>query len=48
MMDSSSGSSSAPLLINNFMLAYFLGLCPFLGVSGRLATAFGSGWPRSS
>ena len=28
------------LLINNFVLAYFLGLCPFLGVSGRLETAF--------
>ena len=28
------------LLINNFTLAYFLGLCPFLGVSGRLLTAF--------
>ncbi len=28
------------LLINNFTLAYFLGLCPFLGVSGRLETAF--------
>ena len=28
------------LLINNFTLAYFLGLCPFLGVSGRLDTAF--------
>ncbi len=28
------------LLINNFTLAYFLGLCPFLGVSGRLVTAF--------
>ncbi len=27
------------LLINNFVLAYFLGLCPFLGVSGRLETA---------
>lgn len=27
-------------LINNFVLAYFLGLCPFLGVSGRLETAF--------
>lgn len=26
-------------LINNFVLAYFLGICPFLGVSGRLATA---------
>jgi electron transport complex protein RnfA len=28
------------LLINNFVLAYFLGLCPFLGVSSRLETAF--------
>jgi electron transport complex protein RnfA len=26
-------------LINNFVLAYFLGICPFLGVSGRLETA---------
>ncbi len=28
------------LLVNNFTLSYFLGLCPFLGVSGRLETAF--------
>jgi electron transport complex protein RnfA len=28
------------LLINNFTLTYFLGICPFLGVSGRLDTAF--------
>jgi electron transport complex protein RnfA len=28
------------LLVNNFTLTYFLGLCPFLGVSGRLDTAF--------
>jgi electron transport complex protein RnfA len=26
-------------LVNNFVLAYFLGICPFLGVSGQLATA---------
>ena len=26
-------------LINNFVLAYFLGICPFLGVAGTLATA---------
>ncbi|HJP30255.1 MAG TPA: Rnf-Nqr domain containing protein [Candidatus Latescibacteria bacterium] len=26
-------------LINNFVLAYFLGICPFLGVSGKYATA---------
>lgn len=28
------------LLVNNFTLSYFLGLCPFLGVSARLETAF--------
>jgi electron transport complex protein RnfA len=26
-------------LINNFVLAYFLGICPFLGVSGKRQTA---------
>lgn len=26
-------------LVNNFVLAYFLGICPFLGVSGRLDSA---------
>lgn len=26
-------------LINNFVLVYFLGICPFLGVSGKIATA---------
>jgi len=31
------------LLTNNFVLAMFLGLCPFLGVSGRLNTAFPMG-----
>lgn len=29
----------ASCVINNFTLSYFLGLCPFLGVSGRLETA---------
>lgn len=28
------------LLVNNFTLTYFLGLCPFLGVTARLVTAF--------
>jgi len=28
------------LLVNNFTLSYFLGLCPFFGVSSRLQTAF--------
>ena len=27
------------VLVNNFVLALFLGLCPFLGVSGKLDTA---------
>jgi electron transport complex protein RnfA len=26
-------------LISNFVLAYFLGICPFLGVSGKMETA---------
>jgi electron transport complex protein RnfA len=26
-------------LINNFVLAYFLGICPFLGVSAKLSSA---------
>ena len=26
-------------LINNFVLAYFLGICPFIGVSGKLETS---------
>ncbi|MEO1050497.1 MAG: RnfABCDGE type electron transport complex subunit A [Bacteroidota bacterium] len=26
-------------LVNNFVLAYFLGICPFLGVSGKMGTA---------
>ena len=31
------------VLVNNFVLSYFLGICPFLGVSGRLESAFGMG-----
>lgn len=31
------------MLVNNFTLALFLGLCPFLGVSGRVATALRMG-----
>ncbi len=26
-------------LVNNFVLAYFLGICPFMGVSAKVATA---------
>lgn len=28
------------LLVNNFVLTYFLGLCPFLGVSNSIETSF--------
>ena len=31
------------LLINNFVLSYFLGICPFLGVSGKIESALGMG-----
>lgn len=31
------------LLVNNFVLVKFLGLCPFMGVSRRLETAMGMG-----
>ncbi|SFM48646.1 electron transport complex subunit RsxA [Thermodesulforhabdus norvegica] len=31
------------LLINNFVLSYFLGICPFVGVSNRLDSAFSMG-----
>lgn len=31
------------MVVNNFTLALFLGLCPFLGVSGRVATALRMG-----
>jgi len=30
-------------LMNNFVLALFLGICPFLGVSGKLNTAWSMG-----
>jgi electron transport complex protein RnfA len=30
-------------LINNFVFHYFVGICPFLGVSRRVDTAFGMG-----
>ncbi len=31
------------MVVNNFTLAYFLGLCPFMGVSGRVYTALRMG-----
>lgn len=31
------------VIVNNFVFTKFLGICPYLGVSGRLDTAFGMG-----
>ena len=31
------------ILINNFVLSQFLGICPFLGVSNKISTALGMG-----
>ncbi|MDH4073309.1 MAG: RnfABCDGE type electron transport complex subunit A [Gammaproteobacteria bacterium] len=31
-------------LVNNFVLAYFLGICPFFGVSSKLETAMRMGY----
>ena len=40
MSESSLGSIFlGACLVNNFVLAYFLGICPFLGVSAKLETA---------
>jgi len=33
----------AAVLVNNFVLARFLGICPFLGVSSKISTAVGMG-----
>lgn len=30
-------------VVNNFVLKYFVGICPFLGVSRKISTAFGMG-----
>lgn len=33
----------AAIFVNNIVLAQFLGICPFLGVSKKVSTAFGMG-----
>jgi len=30
-------------IVNNFILSYFLGICPFIGVSGKLSSALSMG-----
>ncbi len=32
------------VLINNFVLRYFLGICPFLGVSGKVSSSLAMGF----
>ena len=32
------------ILINNFILVQFLGICPFMGVSKKMDTAVGMGF----
>ena len=32
------------VLVNNFVLSYFLGICPFIGVSSRLESAISMGF----
>jgi len=32
------------VLVNNFVLRYFLGICPFLGVTGRVSSAIAMGF----
>lgn len=34
----------ATVLVNNFVLKYFLGICPFLGVSDKLSSAISMGF----
>ncbi|OQX56411.1 MAG: electron transport complex subunit RsxA [Candidatus Cloacimonas sp. 4484_209] len=34
----------AAVLVNNFVLTYFLGICPFLGVSSKIESAMGMGF----
>ena len=33
----------AAILVNNFVLSQFLGICPFMGVSKKVETALGMG-----
>ena len=33
----------AAAITNNFVLTYFLGICPFIGVSNKLESALGMG-----
>ncbi len=43
MSDSLFGILLGAMVVNNFTLYYFLGLCPFMGVSSRVGTALRMG-----
>jgi electron transport complex protein RnfA len=34
-------------IVSNFVLAYFLGICPFIGVSNKVSSAFSMGIPMT-
>ena len=36
------------IFVNNIVLAQFLGICPFLGVSNKLSTQRACPWPYAS
>ena len=36
--------SLGAILVNNFILVQFLGICPFMGVSKKMDTAVGMGF----
>ena len=42
-MDNLFGILLGAMVVNNFTLYYFLGLCPFMGVSARISTALRMG-----
>ena len=37
------GIALGAILVNNFIFAQFLGICPFMGVSKKIDTALGMG-----
>ena len=37
------GIALGAILVNNFIVAQFLGICPFMGVSKKIDTALGMG-----
>lgn len=42
-VDSALYHALGAILVNNFIVAQFLGICPFMGVSKKIETASGMG-----